>query len=192
MHKIVKIGVKPLIETPILPNHITTLRLITGVSAAFCFSLDESDYTTIGAVIFVLSVLLDRADGILARLTGKISSFGHKYDLTADTISNASVFIGIGVGLRNSQLGDLAIPLGLLAGLAITAVLFLVMKIEVRKGYRAAEIRISTGFDPDDAMLLVPVALLLNLDVELIIAAATGGSIFAIFFYFKVKHLLRS
>ena len=152
--------------------------------------MGESDYTTLGAGIFVFSILLDRADGILARLTRKISSIGHKYDLIADTISNALAFIGIGVGLRSGQLGDLAIPLGLLAGFAITAVLLLIMTIEIRKGFRAAEIKISASFDPDDAMLLIPIALIMDFGIELIIAAAIGGPIFAIFFYFKFKHLL--
>jgi len=191
LHKLVTIGVKPLVKTPITPNQITTVRLITGVSAALCFAVGEDNFTTIGSGVFILSLLLDRADGILARLTAKTSMVGHKYDLIADTISNAFVFIGIGVGLRHSQLGDLAVPLGFVAGLAVTTVFFFVTRVEIRKGNRAAEIKSSAGFDPDDAMLLVPVAMMLGFKNELIIAAAIGASVFAIFFFFKFKHLLR-
>jgi len=191
LHKLVTIGVKPLVKTPITPNQITTVRLITGVSAALFFAMGEDSFTTIGAGVFILSLLLDRADGVLARLTGKMSISGHKYDLIADAVSNALAFIGIGVGLRHSQLGDLAIPLGFVAGLAVTTVFFLVMNAEARKGNRVAELKSSAGFDLDDAMLLVPVAMMLDFCNELIIVAAFGASVFAIFFFFKFKHLLR-
>jgi len=153
--------------------------------------MGEDSFTTMGAGVFILSLLLDRADGVLARLTGKMSINGHKYDLIADAVSNALAFIGIGVGLRHSQLGDLAIPLGFVAGLAVTTVFFFVTRVETRKGNRAAEIKGSAGFDPDDAMLLVPVAMMLGFKSELIIAAAIGASVFAIFFFSKFKHLLR-
>jgi archaetidylinositol phosphate synthase len=68
----------------------------------------------IGSGIFVVSMLLDRADGALARWSGKTSPNGHKYDIIADSLSNALAFVGIGIGQRHSQLGDFAIPLALL------------------------------------------------------------------------------
>ncbi len=144
----------------------------------------------IGSGVFVVSMLLDRADGILARLSGKTSPGGHKFDLVADSFSNSLAFVGIGIGLRSSPLGELAIPLGILAGLAITAVLWLVMRAEEQEGSRAAELGGTAGFDPDDAMLAVPVAVLLGWGTELIVAAAFGASLFAVFFYFKFRRFL--
>ena len=82
MHKFVRIGVKPLTKTAITPNQITTLRLISGLGAALLFSIGQEGYTIVGSGIFILSLLLDRADGILARLTGKTSKFGHIYRRT--------------------------------------------------------------------------------------------------------------
>ena len=140
----------------------------------------------------MLSLLLDRADGILARLTGKTSPGGHKFDLVADSLSNSLAFVGIGVGLRSSQLGELAIPLGIIAGLAISAVLWLVMRAEEQEGGRAAELDGTAGFDADDAMLAVPVAVLLGWGSQLIIAAAFGASLFAVFFFFKFRRFLGS
>ena len=183
------IGVRPLVKTSITPNQITTVRLITGVSAALFFAVGESNFTIIGSAVFILSLLLDRADGILARLAEKTSPGGHKYDLIADTVSNAFVFIGIGIGLRHSQIGNLAIPLGFIAGLAVMVVFSLVVKAETRMGNRATELKSSAGFDPDDGMLLIPIAMLLGFSTELIIAAAAGAPLFAVFFFFKFKHL---
>lgn len=192
MHKFVRIGVKPLTKTAITPNQITTLRLISGLGAALLFSIGQESYTIVGSGIFILSLLLDRADGILARLTRKTSKFGHKYDLIADTISNAMSFVGIGAGLRHGQLDDLAIILGFVAGLSVATVFFLVIRIEALQGDRSAEIKSTAGFDPDDGMLIVPVALLLGFGNELIISAAIGAPIFGIFFFMKFRYLLRT
>ena len=185
------IGVKPLAKTPITPNQITTLRLLTGVCAALLFATGDDTLAILGSLVFIISMLLDRADGILARLTESISSKGHKYDLIADTISNAFVFIGIGIGLRHSQLGNFSIPLGILAGVAVTAVFFLVMKAEDHRGKRVAELKGYAGFDPDDAMLLIPLAMIFDFSIELIILAALGAPLFTIFFFLKFKHLFR-
>jgi archaetidylinositol phosphate synthase len=190
IHRFVTIGVRPLVNTGITPNQITTLRLASGIGAAGCFAIGEELWSIIGSGVFVLSMLLDRADGILARLSGKTSAAGHKFDLIADSLSNSLAFVGIGIGLRHSLLGELAIPLGVVAGLAITAVLWLVMRAEEQAGSRAAELEGSAGFDPDDAMLAVPVAVLLGWGTELIIAAAFGASLFAVFFFFKFRHFL--
>ena len=192
MHKFVRIGVKPLTKTAITPNQITTLRLISGLGAALLFSIGQESYTIVGSGIFILSLLLDRADGILARLTRKTSKFGHKYDLIADTISNAMSFVGIAAGLRHGQLDDLAIILGFVAGLSVATVFFLVIRIEALQGDRSAEIKSTAGFDPDDGMLIVPVALLLGFGNELIISAAIGAPIFGIFFFMKFRYLLRT
>ena len=65
------------------------------------------------------------------------------------------------------------------------------MRAEEQAGSRAAELKGSAGFDPDDAMLAVPVAVLLGWGTELIIAAACGASLFAVFFFFKFRRFLK-
>ena len=145
----------------------------------------------IGCGVFVVSMLLDRADGILARLSDKTSPGGHKFDLVADSLSNSLAFIGIGIGLHQSSLGELVIPLGIVAGISITAVLWLVMRAEEQEGSRVAELEGTVGFDPDDAMLALPVAVLLGWGTELIVAAAFGAPLFAVYFFFKFRRFLK-
>ncbi|MDP7424185.1 MAG: CDP-alcohol phosphatidyltransferase family protein [Rhodospirillales bacterium] len=180
-----------MVNTRITPNQITTLRLATGIGAAASFAVGEELWSMIGCGVFVVSMLLDRADGILARLSDKTSPGGHKFDLVADSLSNSLAFIGIGIGLHQSSLGELAIPLGIVAGIAITAVLWLVMRAEEQEGSRVAELEGTVGFDPDDAMLALPVAVLLGWGTELIVAAAFGASIFAVYFFFKFRRFLK-
>ena len=190
IHRIVEVGVRPLAKTPVTPNQVTTLRLVGGIGAAACFAVGSESWAIAGSILFVLSLCLDRADGILARLTGKTSPWGHTFDLIADSASNSLAFVGIGIGLRDGDLGLWAIPLGLIAGLAISAVLWLVMRAEDQEGDRAAELEGKAGFDPDDAMLAVPAAVLLGWVEPLIIAAAIGASAFALLFYWRFRRFL--
>ena len=155
------------------------------------FASGQNDWTIAASVLFTVSMLLDRADGILARISGKTSTWGHRYDLIADSLCNALAFVGIGIGLRESDLGNWSILLGIFAGSAVSAVLWLVMRAEKRDGRRAAELHGQAGFDPDDALLFIPLAMLLGWGMYLITAAAIGASIFAVFFFWKFRSFLR-
>ncbi len=154
------------------------------------FAVGENDWMIAASVLFAVSMLLDRADGALARLSGKTSPWGHRYDLIADSLCNTLAFVGIGIGLRETDLGAWSILLGIIAGGAISAVLWLVIRAEERDGRRAAELKGQGGFDPDDALLFVPVFMLFGWGVYLIAAAAIGASIFVIFFFWKFRSFI--
>lgn len=192
IHKIARATiVRPLAKTSVTPNQLTTVRIIAGVSAAMCVAHGSVEWATYGAILFILSMLLDRADGDLARMTGRTSPGGHTYDLFADAFCNALIFIGLGIGLRFGGYGLLAIPMGLLAGAAVATILLLVIRIENLKGARAAEIGGIFGFDPDDAMLAIPIAILLGWSEGLLLAAAFGAPAFALLFIFLFRKALR-
>ena len=90
---------KPLVATPITPNQITTLSLATGLLAALLYA--RGGWAAhFGAVCFVLSFWLDHADGELARMTGRVSRFGHRYDLAAGCAVLVALFVGMGIGAR--------------------------------------------------------------------------------------------
>lgn len=117
----------------------------------------------IGAGLFLLSALLDRADGELARQTRRFSRFGFRFDLVSDCIATALIFIGLGFGAASSlPLGlgaqPLAGPILGLSGAVSTILTFGQLAREPPRGgqSRAPVIR---NFDPDDAMLLVPIAI---------------------------------
>lgn len=157
------------------PNHLTTLRIVTGVAAGACFATGRDGWVLAGAAVMVLSLLLDRADGELARLTGKTSRFGHVYDLIADGTANAAVFLGIGLGLRSSALAEWAVPLGLLAGLAVALSELLVIRLDATGVRKSSDLGGRWGFDPDDGLFLVPLGMALGLARELLVAAAIGA-----------------
>ncbi len=186
-----RVGVRPLVGTGITPNHLTTMRLAGGLAAAVAFAVGTPGWDYAGCVLFVVALALDRADGELARLGGKTSDWGHRYDLIADSASNATAFIGIGIGLRDSVLGWWALPLGAAAGVSIALILWMTMQIETREGARAAELSGAAGFDPDDAVLVVPLAVAFGGGVPLVVAAVIGAPAFALFFYWRFRRKLR-
>ena len=182
IHRIVRVAVRPLVNTPVTPNHLTTLRLMTGIGAAVAFALGTHEARMIGAAIMAVSLLLDRADGELARQSGKTSPAGHRYDLIADGLSNGVVFIGIGIGLVDSVLGHWAIALGLVAGAAAIAGELLVMRLDSLGLQDTAALGGWWGFDPDDGMILVPIAVAFGFALQLLVVAFVGALIAAIVF----------
>ncbi len=181
LHRTVRGAVRPLVASPVTPNHLTTLRLAVGLGAAIALAHGDEAWRHAGAGVFLLGMLLDRADGDLARLSGKTSPWGHTYDLVSDAVSNAAAFSGLGIGLRHGSFGAWAPLMGLAAGLAIAAILWLVMKMEQRHGARAGELGAAAGFDPDDALLVLPVLVWLGLSNWLLLAACLGAPAFAVF-----------
>ena len=95
--------VRPLVDSWVHPNVLTTVRLAVGLGGAALFA-SGSAYN-LGAVLIVLSNFLDHTDGELARLSGKTTSFGHLYDLWSDAVVTVGIFVGLGIGLEQ-VLGD--------------------------------------------------------------------------------------
>src|SRR5947208_13388032 len=127
-------------HTGLTPNHLTTLRLTTGLAAAMIFAQGTYGWVSIiGGLIFLLSMLLDRADGELARHTNQMSVAGHRYDLVSDCIVGICTFIGIGIGVAHTA-GQNALWLGALAGLGI-GVLFLELNLMSRFGEGTRPVR---------------------------------------------------
>ncbi|MDT8277174.1 CDP-alcohol phosphatidyltransferase family protein [Roseomonas mucosa] len=169
IHRIVRPAVRRVALTGVTPNQITTLRLLGGIAAALAFA-GPSPWPAIGGGIFLFSMLLDRADGELARQTRQFSAGGHRYDLISDCSSGIIAFIGIGVGLM--PILDLTGPLlGVVAGLGIGALFWQlnVLKLGELRGYQIAP---GLTVDPDDAMVFVPVLVWLGLSEPMLWAAA--------------------
>jgi phosphatidylglycerophosphate synthase len=74
------------------PNVITIITILFGLLAGYFFLMNELVY---GAIFFTLNMVSDTIDGKWARLTGKMSKFGKKLDITGDRICKISWYFGI-------------------------------------------------------------------------------------------------
>src|SRR5580704_12563573 len=134
--------VRPLSASAVTPNHLTSVRLAFGIAAAFAFAHGSYGWMNLGALLIVISNFLDHTDGELARMSGRSSRLGHWYDLASDAAVTVLLFTGLGLGVGTHAPRVLQLPavsLGLIAGLAVTAIFYLRMRIEAVGGKDASK-----------------------------------------------------
>ncbi|MBO20449.1 MAG: hypothetical protein CL732_07915 [Chloroflexi bacterium] len=85
------------------PNGITILGFLIAVASAY---LVGSGWLLAGGIVFLLGGGLDLMDGALARLNGTTSAFGALLDSVFDRLSEAALFVGLGVYALREDLGD--------------------------------------------------------------------------------------
>ncbi len=178
-HGIARFCVKPLVGSPITPNHITTIRLLMGLVACAAFAVGERSWDIWGGLLWVLSAFLDRADGELARISGLTSKWGYIYDNICDAVLHPLFFLTIGIGLRNSFLGSWAIVMGLVAGLSEAVVTQLVLATEQQTDSGKKVFPRIGPFDIDDVYYLFGPVAWFNALLPLLIGASIGAPIFA-------------
>ncbi len=177
--RLARLLVGPLRHSPVTPNAITTLTLILGLLAAWLLA-QGGDASHLGAALFVLACLLDHADGELARLTGRASTFGHYYDLITDALVMTALFVGIGVGLGADVHGAATVSLGLIAGGAVALAVLLRLELERRAGKAAVRQANLFGFEAQDLLYLVGPATWLGGLEAFLILAAVGAPLYAL------------
>ena len=188
----VRAPVKALAATPVRPNHLTFARLATGLIAALGFASQVPELVPWSAAVFFLSMLLDRADGELARLQGSSSAFGHKLDIISDAVVNAAIMVAIGLAVRDGALGAWSIWMGLVAGAAVAYVLLVMVRAEQFLGDGSAKFEGFAGFDPDDALIALPIAMVLGLGDWILVAATIGAPLAAVEITVHFRRLRRA
>ena len=147
--------VRPLVHTPVTPNHITTFRLLLGLAACGLFATGTRPEILYAAGLFMLSNFVDHMDGELARLSGKSSRFGYHFDNYSDAVIHVTLFVCIGIGLQESWIGGWAPWLGLIAGVSVSTLFFMFWRIEQRAGTRQARQPMFKGFHLEDTMYFI-------------------------------------
>ena len=171
----------PLRNTFITPNYLTSLRLLFGIFAGIFFALGEYKYSNIGAFCFVLSNFLDHADGELARLKNQMSSKGHIYDLVSDALVNILLFLGMGIGLMQTNLGVYACIMGIISGTTVAAIFYMRNDIEKNIGKKNARQPHKSGVEAEDILYALPIITYFQLDYYFIFTASIGAPIFCIY-----------
>ena len=107
----------------ITPNAITLASLLVGLLAAWTFWGATPLGAVAGVVLYAIAVILDHADGEVARLTLTESACGEWLDIVADTMIHATVVLALGATSaaltgRGTTLGALA-AIGMIASAAV-------------------------------------------------------------------------
>ncbi len=108
---------------PVSPNQITVASGIAGIASGLCIGFaapGDPWLVPVGGVLLFLSILLDCADGQLARLRKQSSMVGRALDGYVDVVSTAAVFIGFAFFLWRAGFPGIWIhALGWSAGLSM-------------------------------------------------------------------------
>jgi len=81
------------------PNTITYIHLFFYLLAALCFFNGTTSFILAGAILYMISTVLDYCDGKLARLTSRTSIKGKALDVFTDTIGKGLLVISLTYGL---------------------------------------------------------------------------------------------
>ncbi|WP_062344741.1 CDP-alcohol phosphatidyltransferase family protein [Herbidospora yilanensis] len=85
-----------LARTPITPNQVTGLMIVTGVAAGAVLVLPGLAAAVLAALLVQVYLLLDCSDGELARWTGRTSLTGVYLDRVGHYFAEAAILIGLG------------------------------------------------------------------------------------------------
>jgi archaetidylinositol phosphate synthase len=188
-HRLARHLVRPLVGTGITPNHVTTLRLVTGLLA--CAALLPAGGAWLGWAgwLWLVSALLDRADGELARIGNMSTPGGHRYDFLVDNVVNSGFFIALGLGLRDSASGLTAVALGLSTGAALYICGYWSETLERLEGPGSKAYSGAFGFDPDDLLYLLTPIVWLGWRLQLLVAACSGATFMMILTGMRLRRL---
>ncbi len=178
-HAFARLFVRPLIGTWVRPNHLTVLRLGVGIAACVLLAMGSRSDAVWSGVLWIVTCILDRADGELARIGDLRSECGKTLDFYSDLILDSLWFLGAGIALRYSWLGDAAVPLG-----ALTCLCMLVCmgSSELFERLSGPGVKVFYGirhFHPDDALFLLAPFTWLGWLTPILIAASICTPIIA-------------
>jgi len=178
--KLAKQAVKLFDGSRLHPNHFTTFGLACGLLAAALYATGVAFLSHVAAAVFVIAVWMDHVDGEYARASAKTSKFGHYYDHVSAFTGYVAIFIGVGYGLRDT-FGSWALPMGIVAGLAIAITFTVRVIVEERQGKAMVQQENFFGFEIEDALYVVaPITWLGGLN-WLLVAASIAAPLFMVF-----------
>ena len=158
-----------------------------------CVLLARGGYTAElwSGILWLISAFLDRADGELARIGKLQSRQGHLFDYYTDVVLNSGFFLAAGINLRHGWLGHSAILLGVIAFASMLACCLLAEAYESAVGTGARVWEGGWGFQPDDALYLLPLFVWLHWLAPMLIAATVVSTVIALVILSRYILLMR-
>ncbi|MCG8325543.1 MAG: CDP-alcohol phosphatidyltransferase family protein [Thiotrichales bacterium] len=191
-HKLARLCIRPLVDTPVTPNHLTAVRLASGLLACGAFAVGSYLMNIWGGILWIFSAFMDRADGELARVAGKSSPWGHRFDCVTDMAITVLFFVAIGIGLRTASLGYWSLLLGLLAAAGVLAAQILAEIIDQKQQDSGAKAYPGfAGFDFDDILYLFPLIVWFDWHFLFLTGASVGAPAFALLTWYRLQQLVR-
>ncbi|MEZ4266599.1 MAG: CDP-alcohol phosphatidyltransferase family protein [Myxococcota bacterium] len=81
-----------IVDTPIMPNHISIFCIVLGVASAVAALGGTYGWILFGAFLFEMNSIIDGVDGELARVRWQFSRVGELLDSAGDNVANFSFY----------------------------------------------------------------------------------------------------
>ena len=99
---------------------VTAVSVVAALMSGLLIATGTRTGAAVAAVFLLVSVVLDRVDGLLARARRTVTPFGTWLDVTADRLREAAVVIGLGVGVAQFASPRWAMASAVLATLTLS------------------------------------------------------------------------
>jgi phosphatidylglycerophosphate synthase len=100
----------------VTPNQISVASLLVGLLAVACFSHGTPVGAILGLALYTVSVVLDHADGEVARLSLRESRLGEWLDVLVDTVVHTALVLTLGLIAARRAGGSAALVGAVAAG----------------------------------------------------------------------------
>jgi phosphatidylglycerophosphate synthase len=104
------------------PNPITVASGVVGLAAAASMALGDPAALLVGLLLYLVAVVLDHADGEVARLTLTESAIGEWLDIVIDSLVHIALVLALGVAAERVAGAGLAAGAVAAAGVVASAV----------------------------------------------------------------------
>ncbi|HXH84365.1 MAG TPA: CDP-alcohol phosphatidyltransferase family protein, partial [Candidatus Tectomicrobia bacterium] len=108
----------------VTPNQVTVASGVVGLVAAVVLAAGELLAAVAGVALYAAAVVLDHADGEVARLTLTESAMGEWLDIAVDTVVHAALVVALGVAATRVAGGGMGLGLLAAAGVVLSAILW--------------------------------------------------------------------
>jgi len=166
---------------PVSPNALTALGMLVGIISGVLYAEGTRGAMIGGSLLFMVAVWMDHVDGEFARATGKTSRFGHYFDHVAAMTSYCAMFVGAGFGLRDTWLGEWAVPCGIAASVSVALIFSIRLWQETVFGKETTVQTVRAGFEIEDTLYAVGPITWVGLMPPFVAAAGVGTPIYLIY-----------
>lgn len=148
-----------LIKAGVDPNAITTVGTLVVIGSGVAFGTGA---IRLGGLLLLISGIFDLLDGQVARLGGKITTFGAFYDSTLDRVGEGAVFAGLIFYFLTGPLSADMKPRAIAAGLVALVASLLVSYTRARAEALGVENKVGIAPRAERILLLGVPALVLG------------------------------
>ena len=125
--------VKLLYYSPVTPNQVSVSSMIFGISSGLCFSKGTPGSFALAGMFYGIALILDCADGMLARIKKNGTPTGRIVDGLTDYINGIAIFTGLGIGLSKMSV-NLPAPIWLVIPLAAVSTVIQCILVDYYSG----------------------------------------------------------